>query len=104
MNRLRLSLLIFVLTVLDVFFSTLGLKTGMIAEANPLMDRLIHLSLPATMAGVLVLISAAVYLFYRAMPVVRWLPTALAGVAAVKIVVVVLHLRWLVFMFTGDKF
>ena len=91
----KLFVAIYILTIIDVVCTVAGLKAGFITEANPLMQNFIE-SVPVIAgAFVLVGVAALLYLIYRFRHKVKWLPYALAGVVAVKVVIMGMHIGWI---------
>ncbi len=86
---------IFILTALDVVFTHLGLQSGIICEANPLMGFLIEKCRIFAYVMILFFVAAALYFLYRAQVRVRWLQRALTILLAVKASVILLHLQWI---------
>ena len=84
---------IFILTILDVALTTIGLECGYVVEANPIIVRLIEVSLPWTMAGVLVFTAFALILINRFN--YKWVRYGLYAVLTTKIFVMVAHFIWI---------
>ena len=87
--------IIFLLTVLDVVFTAVGLKLGVIIEANPIINYFIGISMELTFFCVLAYVAAALLLMYKVSPRIHWLNSAVAGLAAIKLYTVILHIRWI---------
>lgn len=90
----RIFILVYLLTIIDVVFSYIGLKLNYIQEFNPVMNYFINLSLPLTMAAVLVGAAILLYLIYS-LSYFRWIAYAMAGVLVVKLIVVGMHAVWI---------
>ncbi|QUH26658.1 DUF5658 family protein [Serpentinicella alkaliphila] len=86
---------IFLLTVLDILFTCIGLKLDIIEEANPLMDYFLNISMHFTVLFVLLFVGISLVFIYRVKSQVPWLPKVLVALAVVKIWVIVLHIRWI---------
>lgn len=87
--------IIFLLTTLDILFTTIGLRLGIIEEANPIMNYLIDISLALSMFGVLLFAGAMLTFLYKASANIHWLHPVLNGLAAIKVYVLMLHLKWI---------
>ena len=94
-NRKWIYYIVYILTVLDIAFTTIGLKIGAIEEANPIMDFLIRRSLMFTMLGVLILTAFFVLLLYKERYRFKWLPAVLCTLLVIKIYILFSHLRWI---------
>jgi hypothetical protein len=86
---------IFLLTTLDILFTTIGLNLGIIEEANPIMNYLINISLVLSMFFVLLFVGVVLTFLYKASYKVPWLHPALNGLAGIKVYVLMLHLKWI---------
>lgn len=87
--------IVFLLTVLDIVFTAAGLKLGVIIEANPILNYFISVSMELTFLCILAYVAAALIFMYKVSPGIYWLNPALAGLAAVKLYTVVLHVSWI---------
>jgi hypothetical protein len=87
--------IIFLLTTLDILFTTIGLKLGIIEEANPIMNYIIDISLALSMFCVLLFVGAMLTFLYKASSKIPWLHPVLKGLAGIKVYVLMLHLKWI---------
>ena len=85
---------IFVLTICDAIFTTLGVKAGFIEEANPLIQFTFHATPEAAGAGIIVFVGAMLLLIYHYRQRIRWINYGLAAMAIVKLGVLGLHASW----------
>ncbi|SDK52186.1 DUF5658 family protein [Natronincola ferrireducens] len=90
---------IFLLTVFDIAFTSIGLQLGIIEEANPIMDYFIHLSMILSIIGVVLYVGIAMIFLYKVRSKIPWLSKALMGLTAVKLWIMVLHVRWVALYF-----
>jgi polyferredoxin len=86
---------IFILTLLDVALTTIGLRSGYVIEANPLMAYLISLSLPMAMIGVLVFTVLALILIHYFEREYKWVRYGLWVVLASKVIAMIFHGLWI---------
>lgn len=86
---------IFLLTLLDVFFTAIGLQMGFIKEANPIMNYFMNLSVCLTMLAIMLFVGLVLIFLYRQSFRVHWVNKALTGVAGVKLYIILLHIRWI---------
>lgn len=89
-----LYIAIYLLTILDIVFTASGLELGAITEANPLLKAAIQTAPGLTAISVLAYVGAALYFLYKASIKVRWISTAVIGLAGIKACILVLHLGW----------
>jgi hypothetical protein len=87
--------IIFQLTTLDILLTTIGLKLGIIEEANPIMNYLMNISLALSMLCVLLFVGAMLTFLYKASYKIPWLHPALNGLAGIKVYVLMLHMKWI---------
>jgi hypothetical protein len=88
---------IFILTVADAIFTALGVRSGYIEEANPLLQKLFESS-PEFASVLIALISTALLiLIYKYQNRIRWIDTVLVLMFLIKLGVLGLHFRWIIF-------
>lgn len=86
---------IFILTIGDALFTTLGVKEGVIEEANPLLQNIFHAS-PECAASMIVLgVGLFLLLIYKYQYRIPWIKYALVGLFFVKVGVLGLHFNWM---------
>ena len=83
------------MTVGDAIFTTLGVKDGIIAEANPLLAAFFNASPELTAIITAIGVTALLYIIYRCRNRIRWINTALIGLFVVKLAVLGLHFNWI---------
>jgi len=86
---------IFIMTIADAIFTTLGVKDGVIEEANPLLQQLFHAS--PELAAVLVVLGVGLLLLlvYKVQHKIRWIGYGLGVMFAVKLWILLLHFNWI---------
>lgn len=87
-------IMVFALTILDVAFTAIGLRLGIITEANPIVGYFLKLSAGLTFLGILSYVGGALLLIYRLSPGIRWLNIIMAGLAGIKLYTLILHMQW----------
>ena len=90
------ALLIILLTALDVACTGVGVASGYVVEANPVMAWAFEWSLTGTMFAVLMLTPVAAAFLVWAEKRVPWVRWAMWGLVAVKVAVALNHVRWMV--------
>lgn len=91
-----LFFLIFGLTVLDVLCTIFGIRSGVIAEANPLLAAPMNFAPELTGAMVCALTAAVLYFIWKARLRIAWVQGGLRVVLAAKLLVMALHLNWMI--------
>ena len=91
---------IFAMTIADAIFTTLGVKDGVIEEANPVLQQLFRAS-PELAALLVVLgVGLLMLLIYKVRHKIRWINYGLGVMFAVKLGILALHFRWIYVYFT----
>lgn len=85
---------VLLLTIADMMFTAKGLKLGTITEANPVVDYFLGLSAELTLVCIPIFVGAVLLLLYRFRRQVRWLNTAVTGLAVIKLYILLLHIKW----------
>jgi hypothetical protein len=93
MNR-KVFVQIFVLTLTDAICTAIGMRLGVITEANPLLRDVMTASPILASMGVCLLVGALLYFLYLFRGRVKWLGPALYAVTAVKLAVLGMHFAW----------
>lgn len=91
----NLYVAIYLLTVLDIFFTSLGLKKGIIEEANPLLSPLFMISIGLTSMIILIVSGALLIFLYRVRHKVAWMNSALWILIGAKAWVLGMHVNWI---------
>ena len=91
----KLFITIYILTIADIACTVAGVYTGYITEANPVLQGLMHTSPILTGAAMCIVIGAVLYGMYRVRQRIRWIGYAIGGMAAVKVMVIGLHVGWI---------
>ena len=89
-------LVIFILSMLDVVLTYIGIKTGYIAEGNPLLESIFHFSPELASAFVLVFIGIVLYFIYKYGERFRYIKQGIAAMLIIKVVVMAAHVGWIV--------
>jgi hypothetical protein len=87
---------IFILTVADALFTTLGVKMGYVEEANPFLQKAFHASPEAVAIMAVMFVTALLMLIYKFHNNVKWLNFALLPLFIVKVGVLALHFNWII--------
>jgi hypothetical protein len=95
MKNKYIYFIIYLLTILDILFTAVGLRLGLIEEANPIISYLFNLSMGLSVLCVLLFVGIMLIFLYKASQKIHWLHKALTGLAAIKIYVLLLHLKWI---------
>ncbi|MBS4032591.1 MAG: hypothetical protein KGZ63_14390 [Clostridiales bacterium] len=96
-----MAFIVWVLGAVDILLTHLGLTLGVISEGNPLMAYLFELSVPAAILFALVLPGAGLYFLHSQATRCRLALQALRGLLFVRIAVFLLHLNWMIRVFSG---
>lgn len=83
---------IYVLTIIDVISTIVGIKIERMTEANVLMDHVFR-ALGYELTGIIILITVGcgLVLIYKVKDKIPWLPAALMFILVIKILIVILH-------------
>jgi hypothetical protein len=87
---------LFVVSVLDVVLTWLGLELGLIREANPLLAHAFSFDARLTVLLTIIVMAGAVWILNRYERQVWWVKHAVAALLVIRLGVLVLHLPWLV--------
>jgi len=94
MKNKWLYIIIIVLTVFDIIFTTWGLKVGFIEEVNPLFDFFYSQSYLLAISLVILITGGFLYIIFRLQGRSKIAKAGLILVAAVKTYVLIMHLNW----------
>jgi hypothetical protein len=86
---------IFILTIADALFTTLGVKDGFIEEANPLLQSVFHASPELSALLIVVGVGLILLLIYKVQHRIRWINYGLGAMLAVKLYILGLHFNWI---------
>jgi len=86
---------LFLVSVLDVSLTWLGLELGLITEANPLLARAFALDGRLAVLVTMLVVAGSVWLMHRYQDEVPWVRHAVAALLAVRLGVLILHVPWL---------
>ena len=89
LNIKMLLIAIFIFTLVDVIFTVYGIKAKLIEEANPIFAYLMMNHTTITGIAILVIITCALYFFYKIKHKIKWLQYALIGLFMAKAVIFV---------------
>lgn len=92
---------IYLLTILDIAFTTTGLRLGAITEANPFLRGFMDTDPGLTSYCVLAYVGIALLYLYKASIRVRWISPVILGLAGIKTCILALHLGWVSVFFMG---
>lgn len=92
---------IFILTILDISLTAIGINSGIIEEGNPIMNYFFQQSMVYSMIISLVIVGLLLFLLYKVRRRVLWLPKALYGITFIKIIVIAMHIRWVAVFLTS---
>ena len=87
-------ILLFVLTLADVFLTTYGLATSRISEGNPLMAKLLDFNL--ILGALAILALAAGFIWFISKQKFKWQKPACYGLLIIKIGIMAMHTNWLI--------
>lgn len=87
---------VFILTVFDAIATWYGVTMGYITEGNALVRALFELSIPGTC--LMVVVVTGLLLYWISTHKYRWIPYAMMGVLAVKILIAALHVAWISYL------
>ena len=91
----RTYVVIYLLTILDILFTNLGLRKGLIEEVNPLICPLFKISIGLTSMIILVGVGALLIFLYKVRHKVVWITSVLWVVLGIKLWVLGLHINWI---------
>jgi len=86
---------IFIMTIADAIFTALGVKDGVIEEANPLLQSMFHASPELAAALVVVGVGLLLLLIYKVQHRIKWIGYGLGVMFAVKLWILLLHFNWI---------
>lgn len=89
-----MALAVWIVAMADLLLTARGIQLGRIEEANPLMARLLAISLHCGVVTTVLVLTAALTFLHLARHRVPWVNRALRGVLAIRLAVLSLHLMW----------
>lgn len=88
-------LTIAILTLIDIVCTYYGITSGYITEGNPIASALFGWSVVGTCLIVAALVGLLLWIVSRYVNRFAWIRYALAGVLAVKVGIVAMHMVWI---------
>jgi hypothetical protein len=87
---------VFLLTVFDAIATWYGVTMGYITEGNAMIRQLFEISIPGTCLMVVIVTGALLY--WISTHKYRWIPYAMMGVLAIKLLIAALHVAWISYL------
>jgi len=91
-----LYILIIILTIFDICFTTWGLKVGLIEEANPLFAFIYNYSYLLAIVLVALMTGGGLYIIFKLQNKSKIAKSGLIFVLGIKIYVMIMHLNWFI--------
>lgn len=88
-------ILIFITTILDTVLTTVGISSGHIEEANPLLINAFHNHPKISAISIILFVSLILYFFYKMQHKVKWMKVPLVVICLAKIAILSIHARWI---------
>ena len=83
--------IILILTLLDCVSTAIGIKLGIIEEANPIWENLITAYPIITALFICIIVGILLWLIYQASNQIKWLKWGVFGLLIAKTIIVILH-------------
>lgn len=96
-----MAFIVWILGAADILLTHVGLTLGVISEGNPLMAYMFEVSAPGAILFALVLPGAGLYFLHNQSGSCRLALQALWGLLLIRIVVFLLHVNWIIRVFSG---
>lgn len=88
-------ILIFITTILDTVSTAVGIKSGYIEEANPLLANTFHNHPEMSAVSIILFVSLILYLLYKVQHKVKWMKAPLVVICSTKIAILGIHASWI---------
>ena len=90
---MKIYLAVYILTIIDIGMTILGIKSGWVEEGNPLM--LIMNDYPV-LVGIILVFAIGIILRWMYLQHVKWVKYPLSFIVIIKVGVVILHADWII--------
>lgn len=92
----RILIVVFILTLIDVTLTYLGINAGLIEEGNPLLAILFKNSPEVTSIAITCVVATFLFTIYKLRFQIKWLKPAMLGLVFIKVIVIGEHVRWII--------
>jgi hypothetical protein len=90
---MKIYLAVYILTIIDIGMTILGIKGGWVEEGNPLMLIMNHYPVQV---GILLALAIGIILKWMYLHHLNWVKYPLAIITVIKIGVLILHAEWII--------